>query len=410
MKNKKTILIVSIGVLLTALIIALGLSISATSKKRAQINVLNNDLKNKEAKLAQLEKQIESVNAEKSSLAGVKLSLETRITNLEEDIGNAKEKEADLSKKLVAFAGEKKKLEDTLTQTTQAMQEKLRLSSQKNKKELTRKSKQYLAQKEEFTSQIADLTRKLKDLGEKKDTLEKNAVTASEVTARLMKEKEKLDHYKLGLSYENNQDYQQAVREYEDILKIDPQDANIYLRLASIYLYNIRDPDRADFYAKGYAALASQKGDDGQYAGSAALAGAVDEKIALTKKLNEAEQKLARKYKQEHILSGDFSELFGTYKEKAHKRHYNLGIIYENAGRYKEAAEEYEKTLELAPDDADIHYNLAIVYDDHLQDNEKAIIHYRRYLELAPNAPDASMVAAWMDEARDDLEWQRKTR
>ncbi|MDD5560740.1 MAG: tetratricopeptide repeat protein [Candidatus Omnitrophica bacterium] len=408
--NKKTALTIALGVLLAALIISLVVAMFLISNKRKEVDSLSNDLKNRDAKLSQLEKQVESLNAEKSSLAGMKLSLEGRINSLESDIGSAKEKEASLNKKIAAFAEEKKKLENELTQTTQLMKDKLRLSEQKNMKELARKSKQYLAQKEEFTSRLDDLTQKIKNLSEEKDALEKNAVSAAEVTARLLKEKEKLDHYKLGLSDENNRDFEAAAREYEDILKIDPQDANIYLRLASIYLYNIRDPERADYYAKAYAALSKKELPDGKQVSESSLASAVDEKIALTRKLNEAEQKLSRKYKEKHIPGGDFSEYFGTYKEKALKRHYNLALVYENAGRYKEAAEEYEKTLELAPDDADIHYNLAIVYDDHLQDNEKAIIHYRRYLELAPDAKDASMVAAWMYEARDDLEWQRRTR
>jgi len=408
--NKRLVITIALGVLLTVLLIALGLAISAVSRKRAEINALNNDLKNKDAKFSQLEKQVESLNAEKSSLAGVKLSLEGRLANLEQDIDSAKEKETSLSKKIGAFTEEKKKLEDTLAQTTQSMQDKLRISEQENKKELARKSKKYLAQKKEFTSQMADLNQKLKNLNEEKDTLEKNAVNAAEVTARLMKEKEKLDHYKLGLSYENKQDYEAAVKEYEAILEIDPQDANIYLRLASIYIYSIKDPERADFYAKGYAVLNNQKGANGQQGSGDSLASAVDEKIALTTKLNEAEQKLSQKDKQRHTQAGDLSEVFGTYREKALKRHYNLAIIYENAGRYKEAAEEYEKTLQLSPDDADIHYNLAIVYDDHIQDNEKAVFHYHRYLELSPNAADAGIVEEWMFEAREDAEFQRKTR
>jgi len=401
--NKRLILIIASGVLLIILLVSLGLAISAISKKRAEINALNNDLKNKDARLSQMEKQIEGLNAEKSSLAGVKLSLEGKLANLEQDIDSAKQKEASLSKKISAFTEEKKMLENTLEQTTQLMQDKLRALEQESRKELTRKSKQYLAQQKEFTSQLADLNQKLKNLNEEKNTLEKNAFNAAEVTARLMKEKEKLDHYKLGLSYENKQDYEAAVKEYEAILEIDPQDANIYLRLASIYIYSIKDPERADFYAKGYAILNSQKGNDGQQK-------AIDEKIALTKKLDEAEEKLDYKDKKKHSQPGDLSEVFGTYREKALKRHYNLAIIYENAGRYKEAADEYEKTLQLSPDDADIHYNLAIVYDDYIQNNEKAAFHYRRYIELAPNAPDISVVEEWLFEAREDAEFDRKSR
>lgn len=408
--NKRILIAIITGILLIALLIALGLAVSAVSKKRAEISALSENLKNKEAKLSQQEKQIEGLNTEKNSLAGLKSILEEKLSKLEGDIERAREKEANLSKKVGAFLEEKKKLESALIETTQLMQDKLRISEQEGKKELVRKSKQYIAQKKEFTSQMDGLNQKLKNLNEENNALEKNAVNAAEMTARLMKEKEKLDHYKLGLSYENKQDYEAAVKEYEAILEIDPRDANIYLRLASIYIYGIKDPERADFYSKGYAVLNTQEKSNEQKNADGSLASAVDEKIALTEKLDEAEQKLDQKDKQRHAQAGDLSEIFGTYREKALKRHYNLAIIYENAGRYREAALEYEKTLELAPNDADIHYNLAIVYDDHIQDNEKAAFHYRRYLELAPNAADASTVTEWMNEAIEDLECDRKMR
>jgi hypothetical protein len=50
------------------------------------------------------------------------------------------------------------------------------------------------------------------------------------------------------------------------------------------------------------------------------------------------------------------------------------------------------------------------LHDDYLQDNEKAVFHYRRYLDLSPDAPDRGMVSEWMEEAKGDLDWQRKTR
>ena len=396
--NKRIITIV-LGVVLLMLLIGLGLAMFTISRKRSEINMLNQDIKNKDAKSIQLEKEIEGLTAEKSSLAGVKLSLEAKLNSLEQDIDNAKNKEVSLNKKLGAFAEEKKRLEDELLQTTELMENKLKVTTEESKKELTRKSKQYLAQKKEFTTQLEDLNKKLKSLSEEKGVLEKNMVSAAEVTARLLKEKEKLDHYQAGLSYENKQDYEAAVKEYEAILEIDPQDANIYLRLASIYIYAIKDPERADFYAKGFAVLNKQKGTS-----------AIDEKIALTTKLNEAEQKLTYKEKRRHTQAGDANAVFGTYRERALKRHYNLAIIYENSGRYREAAEEYEKSLELSPDDADIHYNLALVYDDHIQNNTKAAFHYNRYLELAPDALDAGVVAEWMSEATEDAEWTHKTR
>lgn len=95
-------------------------------------------------------------------------------------------------------------------------------------------------------------------------------------------------------------------------------------------------------------------------------------------------------------------------KEEALKYHYNLALAYDLNHRYKEAVWEYKKALEIAPDDADTHYNLGIVYDDHIKDREKAIFHYHKYLELCPDAEDAATVEEWISRAQEDLEWDKK--
>ena len=53
---------------------------------------------------------------------------------------------------------------------------------------------------------------------------------------------------------------------------------------------------------------------------------------------------------------------------------------------------EFRLALEENGLDADSHYNLAVIYDVVKQDRLKAIEHYKRYLELNPEAPDATTV------------------
>jgi len=69
---------------------------------------------------------------------------------------------------------------------------------------------------------------------------------------------------------------------------------------------------------------------------------------------------------------------------------------------------EYEKALEAVPDDADVHYNLAILYDEYLLDKKKAIKHYQAYLEFCPDARDAVKVSYWINEAKKELKWETK--
>jgi tetratricopeptide (TPR) repeat protein len=62
------------------------------------------------------------------------------------------------------------------------------------------------------------------------------------------------------------------------------------------------------------------------------------------------------------------------------------------------AIESYEKSLSVDPDFAACHYNLASVYKI-FEDVEKAIYHYRRYVELEPDSPRRAeieeTIAAW---------------
>ena len=56
-----------------------------------------------------------------------------------------------------------------------------------------------------------------------------------------------------------------------------------------------------------------------------------------------------------------------------------------------------------APDDAHLHYNLAVLYDEQIRDKQKAIHHYRSYVNLAPEAEDIPKVMYWIKEAERDV-------
>jgi tetratricopeptide (TPR) repeat protein len=91
----------------------------------------------------------------------------------------------------------------------------------------------------------------------------------------------------------------------------------------------------------------------------------------------------------------------------AHKQsldmHYNLALAYHKTGMYKEEEREYVKCLEINPNDAIVHYNLAILYDDKFNDNAKAVKHYKKYLELEPAGEDVEKVKQWMLYAEGEL-------
>jgi len=63
------------------------------------------------------------------------------------------------------------------------------------------------------------------------------------------------------------------------------------------------------------------------------------------------------------------------------KAHYNLGTILFKKGEYKQSAYEYEQALKLLPNDPDLYYNLAIIYDYYVDEPAKAATYYGYYMQ-----------------------------
>jgi len=82
--------------------------------------------------------------------------------------------------------------------------------------------------------------------------------------------------------------------------------------------------------------------------------------------------------------------------------HYNLALAYDKREMYKEEEKEYRKCLKINPNDANVHYNLAILYDDKLHMNKKAVEHYKKFLELNPSGEGSNEVKRWILHAQQD--------
>jgi tetratricopeptide (TPR) repeat protein len=71
-------------------------------------------------------------------------------------------------------------------------------------------------------------------------------------------------------------------------------------------------------------------------------------------------------------------------------------------GNYLRAITLYESALDDSPRAADIHYRLALLYDDKMHDPLNALHHFKRYLTLEPSGPRAGEVKNFMK--KDELE------
>jgi len=76
--------------------------------------------------------------------------------------------------------------------------------------------------------------------------------------------------------------------------------------------------------------------------------------------------------------------------------HYNMAAAYRAGDMMEKAESHYVQALKIDPEDAGVHYNLAILYDDEIKNKKKAREHYEKFLELAPDDKDAAQVVQWL--------------
>ena len=65
-------------------------------------------------------------------------------------------------------------------------------------------------------------------------------------------------------------------------------------------------------------------------------------------------------------------------------------------GDFLRAINLYEAALDDSPHCAEVHYRLALLYDDKMKDPLNALHHFKRYLVLSPNGPRANEVKNFM--------------
>ncbi len=76
--------------------------------------------------------------------------------------------------------------------------------------------------------------------------------------------------------------------------------------------------------------------------------------------------------------------------------HSNLGEVYRRMEKYQVSEASFLNALSFDSQNANAHYNLGILYGNHLNNQKKAALHYRKYLKLHPNSVDAAEVSRWL--------------
>lgn len=76
--------------------------------------------------------------------------------------------------------------------------------------------------------------------------------------------------------------------------------------------------------------------------------------------------------------------------------HFNLGVFYTKNHNSVMAVKEFERALQIDPNSAKGHYNLAYLYAEELDKHDEAMAHFKRFLEIDPHAREAETVRSYL--------------
>ena len=395
-------------------------SVGLYSNKSNEIGVLKVESERSKKEFARIKNEAESQLSKSNILLQENKNLIAELNSLRKNIAELDGYRDTAKEKTNMLIEQKESLKNDLTKVRYSYEKQFEAKKKSFENDLKTTKEGYANKLQDVVQQIEDLRRKSDFLAQKKETLENVIVQAM---ADVGREKMKLYHYQRGLSYEYNKSYEDAVEEYKKVLKIDPNNSDTYLQLASIYTYQIRDLDKAEVYAKEYAKLEPQSKigiENIQNKDIKLSLPYLKEKLAdvsfmnvnLETKVNDMKEVVKKKQelvnnlhdiaKKNKVVTDQLKQVEDKVKKETLKFHYNLAVMYDRNGDYQNACKEYLESLKVASNDADTHYNLAIVYDDHLNDKKQAIEHYKKYLELCPASQDAKKVEYWIVRAEEE--------
>ncbi|MFL6211167.1 MAG: tetratricopeptide repeat protein [Pyrinomonadaceae bacterium] len=225
--------------------------------------------------------------------------------------------------------------------------------------------------------------------------LASDALTAPGVVRAISPaERQALAHTEKGLDYFDAHKFEQAIKEYDEAIRICPTLAAAHNNLGSVYFALTQyDAAVASFqqavkldtqYGQAYfnLALAYLKLGREQQAGNALTA--ATQAYVLTG--------------DEHLKAGRNTEAEAAYREVLRidpnysPVHYRLGLLYHSAAHYPEAIEAFKLALQTEPQDAYAYTHLGASYLE-LHKYAEAAAAAERAITINPQAPDAYRVA-----------------
>jgi len=115
-------------------------------------------------------------------------------------------------------------------------------------------------------------------------------------------------------------------------------------------------------------------------------------------------ERLALKKKNEELAARVREEGRRAEADKA-KIYFELGNAYTKAKMFREAIDAYTVSLGADPKNAEVHYNLGLLYQRYQGDTDKAVFHFQKYLKSHPPPDREKEVKYLLGMLRSGREW-----
>jgi type IV pilus biogenesis/stability protein PilW len=204
--------------------------------------------------------------------------------------------------------------------------------------------------------------------------------------AKVQRLKEASAHYKLGISYLNDQQNQQAFVEFQKAVELNPNDRDSYYALGHIYVGQLKY-DEAEQAFKKTLKIDSDYSEAHNYLGKV-----YEQRSALYEQRGESNK--ARRELDKAIHEYQKALANPTYATPD-IAHYNLGLIFQRKGQFDAAVGAYQKAIQINPDHLLAQYALAQLYADRGRFQE-AVASYKEVLRLFPDSAEARYKLAWV--------------
>ena len=213
----------------------------------------------------------------------------------------------------------------------------------------------------------AMLTKLTQTFGKQMDEIRSIAAQKNQFKQRLATDRNDVEaHFNLGVILMNQEQFEAARVEFEEVLRLDPLIARAYASLSDIYTQLARFGDAADAILRFISLETNLENVERVRLNVASLLG---------QKLYEAGSLDAALFQFDRVLSETPDDVLARFY---------TGLVLSKQGKLEDAAKHYERVIDKVPGHMGARTNLALIYEQ-LGKEEDALAQYRRIaLAAAP--------------------------